>query len=144
MSAHHTAAKQAGLWVPVVFFLVTSVVSWLLIQPTRGDSNVTGLLTWLVSAIALSLPQLAAFAVMVSSSAERLWRSALGYSFVAGILGVVVDISVIVSDSSTAVLGLFAALLAQIFVLVPVTVLVVALVHLARRRRNSVETSSVE
>lgn len=127
------------LWVvPALFVAMTLVITWFLAQPLRGGGVVAGIGSWLLSGLVLSVPFLAALVVMLIARAPLVVRmTALGYAIAAGLAGLVMDISVLTSEGSTASVGLVVMLALQVFAMLPLAFVVALVVGVIRRRRDS-------
>lgn len=126
-----------GPAVPAVFIAITFAVGWSLGQPLSGETDASAVGSWFLFVVILASPFIVGLIMLVfSRTCGPVWWTALAYSAAAGILGVVLDIAVLRSESSTASLGLLSAIVVQLVVLAPVTV-VVALIIWALRLRSA-------
>lgn len=129
-----------GAWlgpvVPAAFILVTFVVGWTLGQPLSGERDASALGSWFLFEVILASPFIVGLIMMlITRTGGPAWWAALAYSAAAGILGVIMDIVVLTSESSTAALGLLSAIVLQLVVLAPVTVVVALIIWAVRERR---------
>lgn len=127
---------------PAVFIAITFVVGWSLGRPLSGETDASAVGSWFVFEVILASPFILGLIVLLMSRTRgSVWWAALAYSAVAGIFGVIMDIAVLSDESSTAALGLLSAIVVQLVVLAPLTV-VVAIIIWAVEHRSALRMGS--
>lgn len=141
-------SKRPGRWmlvVPIAFVVMTMVFTWIFTEPLRGVPLASGIVTWILLGLLLSVPFLASLVAMIKgSAAPRIRRAALGYALACGLAGLGMNIAVLTSEGSTAPVGLVVMLVLQVVVALPATVAVTVLVVLSggRTQRPGVPADS--